>query len=234
MHIPKNAGTTIEKLLVDNLTPIKVRTHIEHFKVDKIFSESIVACTGHVAYHRLLTYEFKYDNLISSIRDPFKALVSHLRWVQSISTDLNSERYKQHNNVIQLISRHLNTIEWNDTQQIKKYVDNLTNLELGLFDNNLVRFISKKRVTGKVEEDDLKSAIENIQNFDFVFVIEDFDNSIIRFNNQYGEHFKMENTMHNVNPSNIDTNVFYQNEKHFANLTKFDNQLYKHIVNTLK
>lgn len=165
MHIPKNAGTSFNRILANeygnkNVQFRKVIALDQKLilTIDEI--ENFNVFVGHYSYgrHKNFSSNFRY---ITFVREPVSRIISHYKYVS---------RTPVHNLYKVIKSENLS---------LKEYA--LSNLSLEL-DNGMIRQITGSQLPiNKLNHNLLKEAKDNIQRHFEVGITEMFDESIILF-----------------------------------------------------
>ena len=178
MHIAKTAGSSVNTQIADNLQSGEFAFHIEGepdwgtLKQKKFIS-------GHIPYPRFAkTFDEQDYVLFSFLRNPIDQLVSHLYWVRHLS-EPGIENFKEsHPKVVQNLSEKLSLINFKDNDQLKKFVEGLSNIEAPLFDNCQCRYFYPIPAKLRYDETFSDRAIEQLRQFHFVGLTENYQKTM--------------------------------------------------------
>ena len=183
MHIPKTAGTTLNASVEPLFCETDVAIHIES-RPNVQFSEveNKQYTSGHLTLERIqsLYGDHTLPRLVSIIRHPHAHLHSHFSWVKGLAIKKVQSLYQDHPECIQILSDQLNQIDLNDLESLQQIVDNLEGFELEFFDNLQTRYFLDYSVA-RVQEEDFRRAVENIEKFDLIGTTEQFPEFLSQF-----------------------------------------------------
>jgi GT2 family glycosyltransferase len=226
IHIEKCGGTNFKNLCINSFYTKNnniVIDNIDYCNNDKnIKIYNILNNAKFLLFHQNLNdahFFFKYIYLfkVTIIRDPIKRLLSHY-YHMIINCDNCVINNKNHQLYKPFIPFFYQNIEF-----IIDYIINYGNLivyRLG-FRNNIESY-NFQNIDYK---NCFSNAILNISQLKYIFLLEDFENELIEYNNKF-PNYKINNTNLSFedNP-NINTDVFYNKEK---------NNEYEFVKNILK
>ena len=147
LHIPKTAGSTINKIFLSNHDEDEALTHIES---KNIFDGK--ECNSGPNIYRYLSGHIKYpflrNNLdlkdwttICTFRKPDEHLASHISWVRLLGEPGHENRLKQHGENIQEIVNHIKNVDLSSPSQIRDLISWLEDNNQYLFHNTQTRYL---------------------------------------------------------------------------------------------
>lgn len=234
VHIPKTAGSTINKYLKGAFTPARSLIHAEssHQWAQKVNNSEIDYISGHIPYvvFSKKIKLAKYKKLIS-FREPLSHIASHLAWVRALALDENKNRYNHHPKYIQRLSKKLSLFDFSDPESLTLMIDALDEAEFRLFDNTQTRYIRSDVTKVKVDNDDFNAAIDNLKSFDFIGC-DDISSVLNDISKEYNVKHEYDAERVNVNNEKFGldmTNIETINA--LSPLIKYDALLYNEIKN---
>ncbi|MEE9425934.1 MAG: hypothetical protein V3V18_13315 [Methylococcales bacterium] len=190
MHIAKTGGTTFNDFISSNLTNSEVRTHLEANRVwDNTTIQNIrnlKFISGHLRIkdlNRLI--DLRGHVKMTTFREPFSQLISHLSWLLSISNDISSGFYKNHPDFIQKLSLKLRNIDLEDINSLVYFIDNMDKYENILFNNCQTRYLISNHAKIILNDKDLEEAYTTLNMFDHIGFLENIDQFIKIISLQY-------------------------------------------------
>ncbi len=170
MHVPKAAGSTVNKYLTSHYMRGNHEIHIEsnpkwHHDIDYIRKLDFVS--GHITLPNLA----KKLNLanyykVTLVREPYPQLISHLAWIRKLSDTSEEHRFKRHPKYVQVFSRKLLGTDLSSPRAIRKLVKSLGDSEKRLVDNCQVRYFAHVELRKDVAGENLHEAKETSRIFD--------------------------------------------------------------------
>jgi hypothetical protein len=143
MHIPKAAGSTVNRFLASHYPDSHHAVHIEsnpdwQSDLDRIRTLNFIS--GHVplpvlARNLNLNEYFK----VTVVREPFAQLVSHLAWVRRLSDPGEEQRLSRHPRYIQEFARKLKMTDLSQPAAISALIARFEDIERRLVENCHVR-----------------------------------------------------------------------------------------------
>lgn len=234
VHIPKTAGSTVNKVLNECFGRGQSLVHAEsntHWK-ELAQQQKINFLSGHIPYQAFINVaELQCYKKAITFREPYSHVISHLSWIRALSLAENRARYEAHPEYIQKLSDKLASYDFVDAVQISDAIQQLNSLEHRLLDNTQTRYIRTNLAKETVDDSDLVAAIENLKSFDFVGI----DSNIIGFLSEiavdYGFEYKSEDRRENVlyNKFGLDSAGSGVKEA-LLPLVEFDLQLYRAVM----
>lgn len=200
IHIPKTAGSSVNEFIKSSLAEGEFIAHIEGIRKSwKDDARKVTALSGHIRYPEFNDFFGKQNRvLVCFFRDPYRQLVSHLYWVRHLSEPGNEEFLAGHPEIIRKMSQNLVSVDLSDAEQLKDYFHSLNPVELGLFDNYHVRFLSSPK--GKVTETDLSESLKILNRIHIIGLAEDMLGSMNSISLFMGFPKPAQEARKNVNP----------------------------------
>ena len=234
VHIPKTAGSSINKYLQGVFTPARSLIHAESKPnwLEKVNNSEVDFLSGHIPYVNFvkkIKLE-KYKKVIS-FREPLSHVGSHLAWVRALALQGNKDRYDRHPVYIQKLSDKLSQFDFSDPQSISQMIEALNTAEFRLFDNTQTRYIRSDILKPRVDHDDFLSAVENLKSFDYIGC-DDISPMLEAIAHEYNIKFEHDNKRENVNNDKFGLDIFdHETQRSLSPLIKYDLLLYKEIEN---
>jgi len=233
LHIPKTAGSSMNKFLTSQFAEDEVLTHIESridfqddAKVQKANSYKLLS--GHVPLPQMQRKLKVLDSrkTIATFRIPMEHVISHIAWVRKLGDKGEEVRLKQHNVTVQKIVKKLLKVDLSEPREITKFIKWLENEKIHLFHNTQIKYLGGGAV---VTPQVLNSALQNMKKIDFVGTTERLD----EFQAMLCYRFNWKFTNKKNNKENINTNYHgldIKNEsirKALQPLIQWDNIIYR-------
>nr|WP_320136757.1 hypothetical protein [uncultured Amphritea sp.] len=188
VHIPKTAGTTVNKFLSDQFGAENSLLHVESKEdwKDKVNSGVVSFLSGHLTYKNFMNNPMlrNYNKAIT-FREPYQHIASHLSWIRAISLDANNSRYLAHPEYIQKLSDKLVLCDFTDANSISSFIRALDQAEIRLLDNTQTRYIRKNVSKKLVDIEDVNDSVDNLEEFDFIGL----DDTINDFLSDISKHY---------------------------------------------
>lgn len=206
LHIPKTAGTSVNEMLANGFRSSNVRFHIENDRNEhyrNIDSGKYDMLSGHVRVDEMLHF-FPGDNYlrVTLLRDPFEQLLSHINWVKYISENPNSSFFNGHPEFIKQFSLLLRGLDFDDESAVEKFFGNLPDIGISLFNNCQTRYLFRGNPAPMLLETDALKAIESLNLFHVVGVVEQLDQFVREVFDKMGWKLKPKILQKNVQKHN--------------------------------
>lgn len=170
MHIPKAAGSTVNRFLASHFSGSRHVLHIEsdpdwQRNPDRIRQLDFIS--GHVPLPQLAR-KLNLDDYqkLTVLREPYAQLASHLAWIRRLSDPGEEQRLERHPAYIQALSRQLSATDFADPASLKSLVSGLNESETRLLDNCQVRYFTVIPQGEHVSVLNLEQAVEDSAIFD--------------------------------------------------------------------
>jgi len=234
LHIPKTAGTTINKLFSSQYPVDEVLTHIESSDLikdpDKItLIQKYTYVSGHYSYPAAKNNLSISDRTtIATFRLPEEHVISHLCWVRLLGEPEHANRLAQHDKNIQSIVEHLKTVDLSNAEKIPPLIEWLEDNKYFLFHNTQARYLCGGAQSPALTDNQVKIALSNLDELDFVGTVDrlsDFISMLIST-------FSFDTTSDNQQRENANNHKFGMdhNNRPFMNalapLIKYDQIIY--------
>ncbi|WP_417223677.1 hypothetical protein [Amphritea sp.] len=171
IHIPKTAGSTVNKFLLERFASTRSLIHVESKDSwkDRLVSGDVDFISGHLTYKNFMRNSLlNCFNKAITFRDPYQHITSHLSWIRSLSLDENNSRYLAHPEYIQKLSDKLVSCDFTDAKNISSVISGFEQPEHQLLDNTQTRYIRTDVSKMNVDALDVKDSLDNLKSFDFV------------------------------------------------------------------
>lgn len=183
VHIPKTAGTTVNKLIKEALGDENTATHIESrsnfLSTLDVDANSLKFISGHLRLPYVLdNIDTQHWFLFTILREPVQHLISHLKWVKALAFPDNARVFDNQSKTIQEVARRLGEISLNDVDKIGRLIREDFEEARQLFDNCQVRYLInyRKELIGPA---DMAAAIEALDCFNYVGLTERLSNACV-------------------------------------------------------
>jgi len=192
LHIPKTAGSSLNNMLSKKFRRKQVKFHIESDRANQfknIDLQKLKLISGHVHLHQLIKHISLHNFLrVTVVRDPFQQLISHLNWVRFISSNSQKKFFMNYSEPIREISLKLREVDFENLNQVEKFINNLPSIGHRLFNNCQVRYlINEKNPQPQVlTSEHSKKAIETLHFFDVIGTVENMEGFIQKVSAQMG------------------------------------------------
>ncbi len=203
LHIPKTAGTSIEKTIIGWVGLDSVATHIELLNRDdrnKMDTKRFIS--GHLFFNEIQQLPFRRNlKLAISVREPYARLASALRMLDRFSLPGNELQCANMPKFVQEASAILSQVDFERPEQLAAYFESMNAWARLSFDNCQTRFLlsaptvdwdgpledSKNELIGAVSDNDLQVACANLSSVDFIFVTEHLGESLARIAPEFNQ-----------------------------------------------
>jgi len=177
LHIPKTAGSSMNKFLTSQFQENESLTHIESkidFNKDEDIkrAKSYALLSGHVPLPHI---QQKLDVLnervtLVTLRNPMEHVISHIAWVRKLGDKSEEGRLKQHNTTVQKIVKKLLTLDLSKVDDIKKLIYWLEKEKIYLFHDTQIKYIGGGG--GIIQPHIVNSALVNLKRITYVGISE--------------------------------------------------------------
>ena len=215
IHIPKAAGSSINKLFIDYFGRSKAIEHCNQPRYRGVDFTIFDYVSGHVCWP-IMKEHLGNKNFYSFaiLRDPLDHMVSHLNWVKRLSLPEFKSDYDAHDDKIKSVVSELKNIDLTSFNEIKKYLSNLKDHAKKLFINGQSRYFLPPNLHGITSSQNaFDYAFKSFFEINFVGTLESIEKSIqkIAYDNKL--------TINKIPKVNININKvpieFTDNEKEF-------------------
>ncbi|MBE0582544.1 MAG: hypothetical protein IH612_02140 [Desulfofustis sp.] len=185
MHIPKTAGTSFNAFARQCFAGDEYFTHIERLPPQQRRQVLPRAryLSGHLPWREIVEIlEPGHYDLYAILREPVAHLHSHLNYVRLVHSDAEHEQHfpYRHNETIRALGGRLATVDFQDEEQIRRFVAELSGYQLDFFDNVQTRYFLDHRPE-RVTEMDYLQAVQAIERFTAIGLTEHYDRFRDRF-----------------------------------------------------
>ncbi len=174
-HVPKTAGSSINKFFSDNLS--KHHFHIENVKnLDKEFCTKYNFLSGHVSYNRMdKVLDLKKWITFATFREPVSYTISHLKWVRKLADRGEEERFNSHPKIFQKIALKMAEYDFSQVNDIKDFIKWVESIDFYYFHNTQLHYMHQTNDQGSLSQKQIDIAIKNLNTIDFVGIQEELD-----------------------------------------------------------
>ncbi len=233
MHIPKTAGTSFNTLAQSLFPGGSTISHIE--LVDARSYPSLLNDYRYISGHLrigLLKQHFGGERtaFYTIVREPFKQLHSHLKWMIQTAQNPDEKFFKATNKVIYRLGLRIAETDFSSSRSLETFVNSLDDLEAAFLDNTQARYFLDHQPQ-RFRPDDMKTVLENGSNFRLIGVTERYDDFVERFKKENGLDGQTGLQQLNISKSN---DLFDYRSESIREILKplvdFDLQLYRRAV----
>ncbi len=172
MHIPKAAGSSVNRFLAGHYSRSK---HVVHIESDPDWQQNpdrirqLDFISGHVPLPQLAR-KLNLDDYrkLTVLREPYAQLASHLAWIRRLADPGEEQRLERHPGYIQALSRKLSAIEFSDPASLRSLISGLNESETRLLDNCQVRYFTAVAQDEHVSPLNLEQAVQDSAIFDLI------------------------------------------------------------------
>jgi hypothetical protein len=234
LHIPKTAGSSMNKFLSSQFEEGEVLTHIESSinfqnEDDVIKADECKMLSGHVQIpqmqHKLKVFETRQT--MATFRIPIEHVVSHITWVRKLGDASEKNRLMQHNETVQKIVAKLLDVDLSQSNELEELIFWLEQEKIYLFHDTQTRYLCGGPAQ-ELSPQHVNNAISNVNKIDFVGTTERLDEFISLLCHRNAWTIKMdESIMENKNPNNYGLDMQdAETRKVLQRLIKWDNLVY--------
>lgn len=239
IHIPKAAGSSVNKLFLDALGLENCAIHLEsrsewrneEERKNLITQKSFLS--GHITFSEF-EKKTNFDQYFSFafLRDPYTHLISHLSWIRKLSDPGQETRFNEHPEYIQNLSKKLFSTNLQSTVELEDLVVNLTPQEFSLLDNVQTRYLRNNNNPRPVDEIDAIDAIKNISKISHIGTMENIDSDLSEISMALVSKKIDKAPIENMNPNSYGLNQdVVKKATRLLNLIKHDLVLYDFVKN---
>lgn len=232
LHVPKTAGSSINRIFADFFGRRCILEHYES-KRDQEIGDHVYFLSGHLRFPTLCGFEaIKSFKKVTLLREPFAQLISHLNWVRSVSRDTDSHFYKRHEEGIRRASLRLREFDFSNIDQVSQYLETMTPTDVGLFDNCQTRYFTMIRNGERVSEGTFEGAKRALMQFDVVGTVENIGAFFERIKDVFGYNFGRKKTPKENIGKYKEISIFRDSEIGqllVERLLSFDTELYRFV-----
>lgn len=233
MHIPKTAGTSFNTLAQSLYPGGSTISHIELVDTQSYpaLLHNYRYISGHLRFG-LLEQHFGGPKTVfyTIVRDPYKQLHSHLKWMIQTAQNPEEKFFKATNKVIYRLGLRIADIDFSSRRSLETFVNSLDDLEAAFLDNIQARYFLDDQPR-RVCLDDMKTILANASRFRLIGVTERYEDFVNRFKNDNDLDGPVNLQQLNISKS---TDLFdYRNEaiqEILKPLVTFDLRLHRRVV----
>lgn len=185
LHIPKTAGSSINRLFESAYGTNASQTHIES---KSIFSHD--GCATNLEQYRFISGHYPYPfvtrnielkswTTICTFRRPLEHVASHLCWVRLLAEPGHESRLSKHEKGIQQIAKFFGKVDFSSAGEITKMIDWLAKNNFYLFHNTQTRYLCGGKPGSDIPPQLLQQALQNLDTIDYAGIVERFDEFIL-------------------------------------------------------
>lgn len=192
LHIPKTAGSSINRLFESAWGNESTLTHIESKPVFGHNSLSgditgIRFLSGHHAYpYAGRNLDLKNWTTACTLRQPNEHIISHIAWVRLLGEPGHEARLQQHVPSIRKIVDHLREIDLSSPSQLTDLIKWLEQHELYLFHNTQTRYLCGGKAGAEIPPPLLQLAYKHLDAIDLVGTVERIDEYLLMLIGLFG------------------------------------------------
>ena len=137
MHIPKTGGTTLNRFRYTLLSPRACQPHTSRYSAPAPTPQLAADkhyLAGHLPLEKITQYfDSPEFDLITLVRDPYRQLHSHLRWIRKIAADRGSNFFLKHEECVRDLAVQLQETDLSVKPNLKAFVDSIEGFRLDFF-----------------------------------------------------------------------------------------------------
>lgn len=178
MHIPKTAGSSLNKMLASNFKKRNTQFHIETDRRNNyknIDLTNLEMISGHIPLYDIIN-NLNLNNFlrITVLRNPYEQLISHINWLRFVGSKPNGKFFKAHTEPIREIALKIKEISFTNTIEVEQFITQMPPIGNRLFNNYQTRFLlNKKKPT--IDKGSAQEAIKTLHYFDLIGTVENLD-----------------------------------------------------------
>lgn len=178
MHIPKTGGTSVNTFFQNHYPGRKSATHIENQVIQKPEKDWLKLrkydfISGHLKISTLKrVVDANQYFSVTLLRAPLKQLLSHMTWIYRLGFPENQVQLSQHPDYVKKFVERMHTLD------IVEYLETMSPLERNYFDNCQTRYLLPFQGDVMLEEQHLDRAVLTLMKFDFVGLVERFQETL--------------------------------------------------------
>ena len=170
MHIPKAAGSYVNRYFAQHFSTSRHAVHIESnpdWEKDPDRIRKLDFISGHVTLPRFASKVNVEDYIkVTVIREPFAQVVSHLAWIRRLADAGEEGRLANHPQYIQSFARKLAQADLASPADVREVVSGLDESENRLVENCQTRYFTPVAPGRQVSDTDATQAFEASETFD--------------------------------------------------------------------
>jgi len=188
-HVPKTAGTSINKFFETNTT--KSRFHIEGVReLNKDFFDNHAFLSGHVSVNRIngLKSLINLKEWITFItfREPVSYVISHLKWVRKLADPGEEARFLSHPPLFQEISLKMKEFDFSNASEITEFIKWLDSINFTYFHNTQAHYLNSSKKGKYLTDEELNQGLKSLYKIDFVGIQEKLDQFMTMISYEFG------------------------------------------------
>lgn len=173
LHIPKTAGSSMNRFLASQFADTECLVHIES-KIDFENKEDIKKIdafkllSGHIALPKMQQKLKVLDSRVTmaTFRIPIEHVISHIAWVRKLGDKGEESRLHMHSKIVQKIVLKLLTVDLSNAKEITHFISWLTEEKIYLFHDTQIKYLND--VNYLVNANNINIALQNLDKLDFV------------------------------------------------------------------
>ena len=192
LHIPKTAGTSLVDALSQQYDEGRRKNYIEGLPREDWPNLTAQFISGHLFFEELNKQPWAADSLwITTFREPFARLASHLRYMDRYNQDNFRTDYEAMPEDRRRVVDRLSQVDFSDGQAIGRFLSDLDPWSTFAFDNSQVRFLidaPDPELIHKPEAIDgakLDLALSRLDSFEEIGVAEDLEGFLARLSHRF-------------------------------------------------
>lgn len=178
MHIPKTAGSSLNKMLASNFKKRNIQVHAETDRknnYENIDFKNLDMVSGHIRLYDIIrTFNLNNFLRITILRNPYEQLISHINWLRYIGSKPKGKYFKAHTEPIREIALKTREVDFKNTTDVERFISQMPDIGDRLFNNCQTRFLLNKK-DPTISVGSSQEAIKTLHYFDVIGTVENMD-----------------------------------------------------------
>ena len=185
LHIPKTAGSSINKFFSNNLS-----SHLFHIEgitgLNKETCDNYEFISGHIPFttiNKLLPLD--EWTTIATFRDPLSYVISHISWVRKLADPGEEARFNAHPEPFQKIAKKMTEYDFSNPAHLIDLISWLEGENLLFLHNTQTYFLSGEHNRNTYSDLQVNTALKNLKNIDYIGIQEELNSFMEILSNEF-------------------------------------------------